>query len=337
MKLATIEKVLSKSEIEGADKIELVNVLGWQVITKKNEFQIGDYCIYIPIDTTVNPLKEYFAFLKDEKNPETRVRIKTKKLRGVFSQGLVLPVSVLDIVNYSEGQDVSELIDVQKYEKENIIVQQGSGTNFKPFPTHIISITDEDNLKTMNKCLKEFYDKEIYITLKMDGSSMTIIKEIDEFTLCSRRLILEEGSIMYQYVNNKKIKERIMEYNLDIAIQGEFCGPKVNGNQMQLKDYEFYVFNIKNIKTKQYYGYEDILRICKDLNLKTVPLLSKFVCDSSYTIEKFQQISNDVVYVTPMNKKVPGEGIVIRPIIPIYSPILGKMLSCKVINQNYKD
>ena len=61
------------------------------------------------------------------------------------------------------------------------------------------------------------------------------------------------------------------------------------------------------------------------------------MCDSSYTIEKFQQISNDVVYVTPMNKKVPGEGIVIRPIIPIYSPILGKMLSCKVINQNYKD
>jgi RNA ligase (TIGR02306 family) len=340
MKLATIEKVLSKIDIEGADRIELITVLGWNIITKRNEFNIGDYCIYIPIDTTVNPDKEYFSFLKDPKNPESRIRIKTKKLKGVYSQGLVLPINVL---NYSleklivEGEDVSDIIDVQKYEKENIIVQQGCGTKFEPFPTQIISITDEDNLKTVHKCLEEFYNKEIYVTLKMDGSSMTIINNSNEFFVCSRRLILDEGSVMYQYVNNFKLKDVIINYNKNLAIQGEFCGPKINGNQMQLKNYDYYVFNIKDLDTNKYLGYEDIIKICSDLNIKTVPLLQRFFCDDSYTLQKFQDIANQVVYVTPMNKKVPAEGIVIRPIYPTYSVNINKMLSCKVINQNYKD
>jgi RNA ligase (TIGR02306 family) len=340
MKLATIEKVLSKTNIEGADRIELITVLGWNVITKKNEFNIGDLCVYIPIDTTINPEKEYFSFLKDTKNPTARVRINTKKLKGVYSQGLVLPISVLKYPSEKilvEGEDVSEIIDVQKYEKENIIVQQGCGTKFELFPTHIISITDEDNLKSVHKCLEEFYNKEIYITLKMDGSSMTIIKNFDNFTVCSRRLILDEGSVMYQYITNKGLKEKIINYNKNLAIQGEFCGPKVNGNQMQLKNYEYYVFNIKDLDTNKYLGYEDIVLICSDLDIKTVPLLQRFVCDNSFTLQKFQDIANQVVYNTPMNKKVVGEGIVIRPIIPTYSMNINKMLSCKVINQNYKD
>lgn len=338
MKLASIERVVSKTEIAGADRIELVTVLGWNVITKKDEYNIGNLCIYIPIDTTINPDKDYFAFLRDKKDPKARVRINTIKLKGVYSQGLVLPISVLPPEHiFNESDNVSSILDVQKYEKENIIVQQGCGTKFEPFPTHIISITDEDNLKNVPKCLEEFYNKEIYITLKMDGSSMTIINNNDYFTVCSRRFILNEGSVMFQYVVKNHLKDKIINYKKNLAIQGEFCGPTINRNPLQLKNYEFFVFNIKDLDTNNYLSYDESLSICCDLDLKMVPIIDKFICDESITILKFQEIANKVIYTTPMNKTVPAEGIVIRPVIPSYSIYLKKMLSCKVINQNYKD
>ncbi len=339
MKLATIEKVLEKKSIEGADRIELIKVLGWYVIVKKDEFQIGDYCIYIPIDTMVEPTRPYFANLKSDKNPDALVRIKTAKIRGVFSQGFVLPISCINLNSEEiiEGKEVSEILGVKKYEKENLLVMQGVSTYNLPFPKQYISVTDEDNLRTKHNCLDELLNKEIYITMKMDGSSMTLIKNDSEFLVCSRRLILEEGSVMYQYVLREKLKEKLLEQSKNLAIQGEFCGPKVNGNQMGLKDYEFYVFNIKNLNTHEYYGLDELREFCEKLKLKMVPIIDKFVCDNSYSIDKFQELANNIYYTTPNNKKVPGEGIVIRPVKSEYSHYLQKMLSCKVINQNYKD
>ena len=339
MKLATIEKVLDKSVIEGADRIELIKVLGWNVIAKKNEFQIGDFCIYIPIDTLVDASRPYFSNLKSEKNPDALVRIKTAKIRGVFSQGLLLPISCINLNSDEiyEGNDVSEILGVKKYEKENILTMQGVSTYNIPFPTEYISKTDEDNLKTKPNCLNEFMNKEIYITTKLDGSSMTLIKKDNKFLVCSRNLILEEGSVMYQYVLRKKLKDTLIDISENVAIQGEFCGPKINGNQLGLKDYEFSVFTIKDLNTNKFYSLDEMQNFCSKLKLKMVPLLNNFVCDNGYTINKFQELANSIYYITPNNKKTPGEGIVIRTTIPEYSNCLSKILSCKVINQNYKD
>jgi RNA ligase (TIGR02306 family) len=337
MKLASIEQVLEITPIEGADKIEIATVLGWQVVVKKNEYKKGDLCVYIPIDTTIDPTRNCFKFLANPSKPEERVKIKTIKLRGVFSQGLLLPISSVPSIEPSIGADVSELLDVQKYEKETILVQNGNTTNFIPFPTNIISKTDEDNLKTKYQVIDEVLDKDVYITLKMDGSSLTIISNNNEFIVCSRNYVINDGHIMYQFVLNDKIKDKILSLNKNIAIQGEFCGPKVNNNSMQLKNYKFYVFNIKDLDSNTYYGMNDIKNICSNIGLDTVPILDVVKCNSSWTISKFQDYANKVTYTTNMNKKVPAEGIVIRPIDPIWSSNLNKYLSFKIINQNYKD
>ena len=343
MKLATIEKVLDKKPIDGADKIELITILGWNVITKKDEYQVGDLCIYIPIDTTIDPTREYFKFLADKKDPLKRVKIQTIKMKGVFSQGLVIPLDTIsnmvniDNIEIMEGNDVSEILDVKKYEKENII-NQITGVTAQigiPFPIDIIPITDEDNLKTKYKCLEEFLNEEIYVTLKMDGSSMTVINTPTNTFVCSRRLVLDKGSVMYQYVLRENIPERIK--HLNIAIQGEFCGPKVNNNRLELKDYKYYVFNIKDLNTGYYLGYYEMKKLADELKLDTVPLLEIIKFTNNITIHNFQEIANKVNYITPMNKKVAGEGIVIRPLNPKWSNILNKFLSVKIINQNYKD
>lgn len=333
MKLATVEKITGTMPILGADKIELANVLGWSVIVKKGEYQIGEYAIYIPIDTMVNP-KGVFSFLMNKNNPDEWIRIKTLKMKGVFSQGLLIPLSSIPNGKYKEGDDVSQFLEIKKYEKENIIVVNGTTTHFEPFPTEIIPITDEDNLKTYKQVLSDFYEEDVYITMKMDGSSMTLIKKDNNFKVCSRRLVLDEGAVMYQYVLREGIKERIPD---NIAIQGEFCGPKVNGNQMGLKDYKYYVFTIRNLETREYFSYDEIKLFCEKYNLDMVPLVKRFILPNDTSLESLQDLANTIQYTLPNNKKVAGEGIVIRTVQPLYSLKLDKILSVKLINQNYKD
>lgn len=340
MKLATIERIIKLTPIEGADKIILATILGWEVVVKKMEFKVGDFCVYIPIDTQVDTTRSCFAFLSNGKKQNHIVRIKTTKLKGKWSQGLALPLNCLSSnIQYNESDDVSEQLGVTKYEKENISVSLGTTKKLIDFPTYYISKTDEDNLKTKYKVIEEFIDKKVYISQKMDGSSMTIIwdEPKENFLVCSRNLILESDSVMYQYVDKIKIKKKIVDFGHNLAIQGEFSGPKINGNSMGLKDYNFYVFTIKNLDTANFYGLEKIKEITEELGLQMVPIVGIYHIDESWTLEKFQTIANEQTYTQSNNKKVPGEGIVVRPIEPVFSQLLGKMLSVKIINQNYKD
>lgn len=345
MRLATLETISELKPIPNADSIELAIIGGWECIVKKEEFTINEMCIYVPPDTLVDTDKEYFSFLAS-KSKTNLVRIKPTKIRGVWSEGLLLKISnfpkeisdvILNEVNSSNESDFGELLGVTKYNKDIVYTQiQGvPGQKTSTFPEHIISKTDEDSLKNNKKLLREFINLEIYISKKMDGSSMTLILKESEFMVCSRNIILDIESVMYQYVIRENLEEKIRNLiNFNIAIQGEFCGPKVNGNKMGLKDYDFYVFNVKNLDTNTYYSLEELKLICNLLNIKLVPILFEGLFDETFDMDYFKNMANNVKYKE--NSK-DGEGIVIRPKIPIYSNSLRKNLSCKVINQNYKD
>ena len=91
-KLASIQRIVSIEPIQGADKIELAIVLGWQCVVKKDEFKVGDLCVYIEIDSIVPADNPYFEFMKDRK-----YRVKTIRLRGIYSQGLVCPLNIMGL------------------------------------------------------------------------------------------------------------------------------------------------------------------------------------------------------------------------------------------------
>ena len=112
-KLAHIEKISWIKPIKDADKIELCGILGWQcVIAKKENFKIGDKVIYIEIDSIVPEKKPEFEFPSET----GRFRIRTVKLRGEISQGLVIPISYLsDFSKYDIGDDVTEVLGIVKY------------------------------------------------------------------------------------------------------------------------------------------------------------------------------------------------------------------------------
>jgi hypothetical protein len=120
-KLASIQRVLEITPIENADAIELVRINGWQCVTKKGEFRVGDCGVFFEIDA-VPPDRELFRFLwtpRDTTEPVARpekFRIRTMRLRGALSQGLFMPLSAFDLGPVAEGEDVTARLGVGKYE-----------------------------------------------------------------------------------------------------------------------------------------------------------------------------------------------------------------------------
>ena|ERR1035437_3371274 len=102
-KLSAIETIINLEPIQGADAIEKATVLGWSVVVKKGEFKIGDKCVYIQIDSLL-PIRQEFAFLQSGGIRKMLVdgqevegyRLKTIKLRGTLSQGIIFPLTILN-------------------------------------------------------------------------------------------------------------------------------------------------------------------------------------------------------------------------------------------------
>lgn len=210
-KLVSIQKILNIEPIEGADKIEKLTVLGWHVVASKSEgHKIGDLVVYIEIDTQL-PELPIFEFLKDRK-----YRVKTIKLKGQVSQGLVIPLKEIeknfnvDISKLKEGEDITSIIGATKYdpelEAENKLAEQQMNNNKNPihkffmkykwyrtiykkiipietkgFPSWIKK-TDEERIQTLPELFEEAKANKwrFYTTEKVDGQSGTFFLKKDK-------------------------------------------------------------------------------------------------------------------------------------------------------------
>lgn len=112
-KLASIREISAIHPIPGADRIEVAQVDGWECVVQKGEFQVGQHIVYVEVDSIVPDVPE-FEFLRPRK-----FRVRTIKLRGQVSQGLVLPLSILpDGAPCDLGDDVTEVLHITKYDPE---------------------------------------------------------------------------------------------------------------------------------------------------------------------------------------------------------------------------
>jgi RNA ligase (TIGR02306 family) len=250
--------VCSSDLIEGADAIECAIVDGgWPVVVKKGEYQIGDIAIYLEIDSWVP--HELAPFLSKGQEPREYngakgERLKTVKLRGQVSQGLLLPIELTfwrDI-----GTDLTESLGIQKWEPP--IPAQLQGTMKGNFP-HFIPKTDQERCQNLRKDIFETYKDETYeVTLKLDGSSTTIYNMYDDFGVCSRNVDLKEteGNSFWKAARDQNIieplRELCKEKHCDYALQGELIGEGIQGNPEKIKGQRFYLFDIYSMTDKRY-------------------------------------------------------------------------------------
>lgn len=346
-KLATIQKLHSirKHPNEDVEKLEVGKILEWPVVIPKGQYKESELVVFITIDSIVPESNPYFEFMRKQK-----FRIWNARFKGAPSSGLVCPLSILPIgktiaiddgngnaiqtqSQWEENDDVTLELNITKFEKPIDMSVRGDAAG--NFPTSLISISDEDNMLSNAKSLLELEDKEIYITQKVDGSSTTFIFNEGEFKACSRRFELKEGSgFPWAAATKYDIKNKLTALGRNLAIQAESIGPKLNGNTLDLNEIEIRVFRIKNLNTRTILGYHDLKYLCEKLELPMVSIieLRQFNKDI-HTVEYFRKLADSQVW--PTNGK-PGEGVVVAPTVPFYSPTIEKEWSLKLINQNYK-
>jgi RNA ligase (TIGR02306 family) len=345
--LASIQEVKEVAPIPNADNIERVRVLGWDVVSKKGEFNVGDPCIYIEIDTLL-PRTDWSEFLFD--HPEdTKYRLRTIKLRKQISQGLVLPISIdPELLKYDVGSDVSDILAIEKYEKP--IPVQLRGTVKGKFPSFLRK-TDEIRIQSEPELLDQLKGKPYYITQKMDGTSATYYKWKGTFGVCSRNLEMknpyDNPKERFKYiwdaikrffrVATQRSKQNPRTFNLNIywkmaekynvekwlpdgyAIQAEICGPNIQGNKMGLKDNEMFVFNVWDINEQKYVYPWQCLFFPSNIFVPSIKIDSMF---PETTIDDLLDLAKGVY-----ENETPQEGIVIRAV--------DQSVSFKVVNNEF--
>lgn len=332
-KLASIQRITAINPIEGADAIEVASVLGWKVVVKKGEFKVGDLAVYMEIDS-VPPDKPEYAFLwkNAEKRPHN-FRIRTIKLRGQVSQGICFPLSILSKLNdvtawYDPQGDLSAVTDNATFTllgKENIVghdVTEWLGvTKYEPpLPAGASDMeaseffdgvpkTDEERVQSATgmEHLASIQGQPYVITVKLDGSSMTVATHEGKVKVASRNYRLKElPESAYWRALTPGLRQCIEE-RPHLAIQGELCGPGIQNNRLGLAVPTFFGFTLYDRNAGERYGHGTLLALGEKYGFNVVPILEMGV-EFNYSAEELLSLAEGK-YEGTQNER---EGIVVR-------------------------
>lgn len=278
-KMASVQKIAEIKPIEGADRIVAYRINGWWVVDAKDKYEVGDYIVFCEVDSWIP--HELAPFLSKGKEPREfegvkGERLKTVRLRGQISQGLILPLTVLPHslgFEYGavEGEDVTKWLGIQKWERP--IPAQLRGLIKGNFPFEIPK-TDQERVQNIK--IEEYRDLIYEVTEKLHGSSMTCYLDKDgEFHVCSRNLDLkfDENNAYWKAAIKFAVEGKMRSVGLNgVAIQGELCGEGINGNNYSL-GLEWFVFDVY-VVGEGYMPPEQRRDLISSLGLKHVPVIS---------------------------------------------------------------
>jgi len=316
-KLASIQVIDELNPIEGADLIEVATVKGWKLVTKKGEYSVGDKAIYCEIDSFL-PIKEEFEFLRKSSFKKMGdlegFRLKTIKLRGQISQGLLLPISTLKDKIYPDqykalqvGDDVSEALGIFKYEPP--IPAELSGVMKGSFP-NFIPKTDEERVQNLTDVYENFKKSSFTITEKLDGSSATYYFNNGVFGVCSRNIELleNEGNSFWKLARQLQLEEKMAAAGKNVCLQGELIGEGIQGNPYKLKGQTVKFFTGFDIDEQRRLNSQEFSEVTTLFNLDLVPLIT---VDFNLP-ETIDELLSYAEGKSQLNQNTEREGIVIR-------------------------
>lgn len=373
-KLAHVEVIESIKSIENADNIVSAQVLGWQVIVKKGEVNVGDKVVYFEIDSILPAQDKRYEFLggvdgSKFKNYRTENgfkilghKLKTMKLRGSLSQGLALPIDIFEEINkdIEVGTDVTNLLKIYKYEAlEENNGSSSSSSSKGSFPSFIPK-TSQERIQNIYRTVENKPDLKYVIQQKIDGSSSTFYFKNGKVGICSRNLelrlnpikvhwlkklwyrivkkkipIIDLNTVWHSMNNKYSITDTLIKYGKNIAIQGEIIGGSIQGNYEKVNEQMFKVFDIYDIDKQKYLGFDELLKVVKDLNslstsnfkLETVPVIAKNVSLLDLGLSSLDKILDFSEGSSMINSSVKREGLVFHSI--------DGLESFKVISNSY--
>ena len=338
-KLVTVRNVSSILPIHGADKIERAAVDGWKCVVMKGDFQPGDQCLYLEIDSFLpqgDPRYEFLMEGKIEWNGYVGVRIRTREFLKQVSQGLALPLRDFPEVRAMiEGLDdkairaidFTEMVGVLKWEAiipdELAAEVQGGMPSFLPE-------TGGDRIQNMPELITESPNEEFEESIKIDGYSMSVFHHAGQSGICGRSWWFKDD-VENEYTRTAErqgLIAALKKHPLSLGLQGELIGPGIRGNKERVAEKEFRVFRIWDIANSCRFAPADRDRIVQELrDLGADVLTTTFT--GIFKLSELGSVDNMLARADgpSMNQAVTREGL-------FYNSVHGR--GCfKVINNRY--
>ncbi len=303
--LVEVQRISRVVNHPNADRLDIVSVLGWHCVASKYSLKVGDLVVYFPVDTLLPEAVQ--QTLQGESKVKVGSRIKTVKIRGVFSQGMVVPIRDFPSLGITKvGTDVSELLGCTKHDPDanlpktmsfqgNTVKQQKRNVD-KQFPKY-------SSFTHLARCGFLFDDNDdVVVTEKLHGTSARFgwvpregklsraigwIKGLfgrpdkGTFYVGSRNVNFAQGKAAEQktfYSTNVYL--RIAE-DLKLAdklekgdvVYGEIVGPGIQKGWVYTPELSFHVYDV--MQNGQFLSDGDLDHWCAYMGLNRVPVLHR--------------------------------------------------------------
>lgn len=310
--LAHVEKVVSTYPIEGADNVEMAQVLDFHVLVKKGEFKVGDLAVYVEVDSVLPDHRPEFEFLRSKK-----FRVKAMKYNkfGIISQGILFPFASLGFVSVEEGQDVTQALGVTrlivdpdedapltvtknckkkswlmrfKWYRKLFANQKDGRDACHGWPDFLPPQSDESGVQNVFGRIAARHPADGWVvTEKVEGQNFSVFlrkrksgfRTIADYGVCSRTGIKQGDNGFTATAKRLKLEEKMRKINKSIVVRGEHCGPKIQGNIYKLPETKVFVFEVYDIDAKRFYTHDELVAFCKEHDFEMVPII-----DDNFTL-----------------------------------------------------
>jgi RNA ligase (TIGR02306 family) len=319
-----------------ADSLDIIsfNEIGWIVIDRLGVRKTGEKVCYIPVDAMVPIKRREFSFLESNAMSTGYARIKTLKLRGVVSQGLIIDAPLKSNV----GDDFNDYLEVVKYEPppEALMDTQGG----VPLPGWLTKADAERYQNAVNQVEPYRNDSDWVASVKYDGTSACVGVDYEEEEgkrrfIGSHRLMLTKETFYHHVAKSQDLLRKIELIGIElgakqICLQGEICGPKIQKNRMGLPNMQFFAFDIFMVKDGfcDYLDYGLFLSLCTKYQIQTVPIIKS---DKLPPLYEALDYANKLKYPNDY----PAEGIVFVKVPATNIHGFGRA-KVKIISQEYE-
>lgn len=306
---------------ENADTLSVVNVGGFSVCVRTADWNDGDLAVYIRPDTLCDSTREEFRFLSPDKLGP--VRVKVKRLRQVYSQGLLIPAPT----GVSEGDNLYEGLDLAHYEPEMEHISTGGNFLRPPAAFSEMSKYDIDNARS-SKFRRLFIDGEpVSVTNKLNGSNVSYVFTEDKMWVRSRSgFRSEEDNIFWRGLKNTPQVEEFCREHPGKVCYGEIVG-NVKGFRYDVPagQVAFRCFDMMR-ENLSYMDHIDWLATCNRYGIPKVPEVGIVPFDFDKLLELAEQ-------PCPLNNPI-NEGICFRPVKERRDYHLGRVIA-KIVSNRY--
>lgn len=299
---------------DNADSLSIVRIGGFSVVVRTEQWTGLSKGIYIPPDEIVDTSREEFSFLD-------KPRIKAKKIRGIWSMGLLIPAPS----HAQIGDNYYDMLGLQHYEPE---LHLNMGDESVKAPSTFSGLPKYDIENARGKYSNMFVDGEdVFCMVKIHGANTSVTYVDEQLYVHSRTQWPKEGdSIFWKAVNSCPELIYAAKENPGLLIYGETYGMNPGFNYDASKtNPKFRCFDIMR-PDRTFFNVSELTNFVQEYKIPTAPILGTF----KFNLDELCKLAES----GPWFNKGIDEGIVFRSLEERYNTMFGRVIG-KIINPAY--